>query len=1513
MPVSTPSIAWQVIIVIMLMLFCPLHAAGQNGNFYNVDKHLSSSFVNQVYQDNNGFIWIATRNGLNRYDGYNFRLYKKGMPGCEGLASNTINCIAQSDDNIIFVGMFGGAQAFYQDRFYDIDLLDEYGNSIRDYVTGIIQCSDRSILIGTSGNGIFRLVVSKGDFSDKRQVRLQARKYTVYTYTKDKDGKTRRKPLKEEGVRNLFQSSDGSLWVLTDTRGLLLINGKKTRQIFSSGDNKSSIMSVCEDRWSNIYIATYGNGLYFMKPWQKEPQHIAETGNGEIHTAYVRSDGKILIGLDGNGIEIYDPLTHTITRNPYYHKELNLARSKVHSIIEDRNGNMWFGLYQKGVFMQPLSSMRFNYMGYKQGARNRIGDCCVTSVCFASDKSLWIGTDKDGLYHADQKMNITGHISSPDMPSTILTMCNIGGRLWTGSYLQGAGQLDGTRFLQTDTKLPYPFSVFSIGYDKRGDVWMATMGQGLLRYSPRDGSVEHIKQDDALAGSDSLADVLGNGYIYDVAISKDGKRLYAATTMGLCCYDIENRSWTKTFGRNVILWGTPIRTVCEITPEDRRHGKSSRPANGDVELWFGTNSGLYIYSIGSRKMKHMTVADGLSSEAIAAIQPDKRGAVWVSTIHGLNRIDANTRQVTNRYYVEDGLQGNEFSEDAAALSPDGTLVFGGVSGITYFTPTAFTQKTWRANILLTDFKVNGRSITAGEMSGRYVITDVTPLMSERFDLYSDDNNITLHFSTMTYEACEHITYHYSINKEEWIELPAGTNEISLSHLPAGDYEFTVFAEKDGQQSEEKTVRVRIHSPWYATTWAYSLYLLAAAAGIAYFMNSRRLRLRRAMQQEMEAMERAHAEEMQEAKIRFFMNISHEIRTPMTLIKSPIMSLIEDDDDPQRLSLYHTIRRNADRILNLINQIMDLRKIEKEQMPLNLQPTDMVAFINEIYQLFDYQAKAKSMRFTFTHSMPVLMASVDRSSMDKILVNLLSNSFKFTPPGGEVSITLDDEGDDMRIIVWDNGQGIPPEKFDYIFRRFYSNHSVYDKQFDVGTGIGLDLTRQLVLLHHGTIQAENNTDKGCHFTIVIPRGDITGLTVAPPIGPNDAATGDSPTVGAPSPDNGLTAVTARLSVGMEQDGEGQPAAEPATREITAGSASAATHTDAADKNATGAGEAAMAENGKDNAAMAEREKDNAAMAENEGQEPGEQVEATDGQEDSPAASAAPVTKAGSVKETETGTRNGGQRKRKPKAGQERATVSRRRPAKQRIAIVEDDDEIREYLAHELSAHCAVTTYTNGKEALTGILLDVPSLVVSDVMMPEMDGMTLCSRLKTNINTNHIPVILLTAKDTEEDRMSGLGMGADAYISKPFNLDILRHTIFNLLASRNVMKIKFTGNESHDDEIETISMPSADDKLMKRIIAVINKNLSNPDLMVDDIARDVGLSRVHLYRKMKELTNQSPHQFIRNLRVRQAARLLRSGNHKVSEIMYACGFPNATAFNNGFKAVYGVSPRDYMKRT
>lgn len=414
-----------------------------------------------------------------------------------------------------------------------------------------------------------------------------------------------------------------------------------------------------------------------------------------------------------------------------------------------------------------------------------------------------------------------------------------------------------------------------------------------------------------------------------------------------------------------------------------------------------------------------------------------------------------------------------------------------------------------------------------------------------------------------------------------------------------------------------------------------------------------------MRQKMEAMERAHAEELHEAKIRFFMNISHEIRTPITLIKSPITSLIEDDDDPQRLSLYHTIRRNADRILNLINQLMDLRKIEKEQMPLRLEPTDMVAFINEIYQLFSYQAKAKSMRFSFIHTMPVLMASVDRSSMDKILVNLISNSFKCTPPGGEVSITLEGDNDTMRITVWDNGPGIPPEKLDDIFCRFYSNNSVYDKRFDMGTGIGLDLTRQLVLLHNGTIQAENNADKGCHFTILIPRGD-TASPASTGMENHDATI----TTYAPSMADADTAGTTAPAPRMEEDVVRQATAMPDAKDITTEAETEAPHTEVTDKEVVDTGRRNIAEEDKGNAATAGGE-----------QEPGEAGETATTRENNATGDNAAHVKAGDGKKPKAGTRRTGQRKRKSSADQEEKPAPRRRTAKERIAIVEDDDDTR----------------------------------------------------------------------------------------------------------------------------------------------------------------------------------------------------------------------------------------------
>jgi DNA-binding response OmpR family regulator/nitrogen-specific signal transduction histidine kinase len=524
----------------------------------------------------------------------------------------------------------------------------------------------------------------------------------------------------------------------------------------------------------------------------------------------------------------------------------------------------------------------------------------------------------------------------------------------------------------------------------------------------------------------------------------------------------------------------------------------------------------------------------------------------------------------------------------------------------------------------------------------------------------------------------------------------------------------------------------------------------------------------------------HAEEMGEAKLRFFMNMSHEIRTPMTLILTPLLSLIKNDTDPNRKGVYETIRRHAERILSLINQMMDLRKIDKGQMQMRMRETNLVGFAKDIYNLFDSQAKAKQIKFLFNHDSEEIPVWIDRQNFDKVFMNVLSNAFKYTPTGGEIGIRLTHNAESATIAIYDNGEGIPEDKINKIFDRFYQTPTTVNDRY-VGTGIGLDLTRSLVELHHGTITV-HNLEKGCEFVITIPMGNSH-------LNPDEILIDDETT----------ETITPELIL------EEEPEPEPTNP-------------------------------------MAE------VMAQNR---------------------------------------------------------------RMTLVIAEDDEEIRNYLENELSSDYEVHACTNGREALGEIIRTKPDLVLSDIMMPEMDGNTLCTRLKTNPNTNSIPVVLLTAKSRDEDKLEGLETGADAYIVKPFNMDILRRTIINLINKHRLLRLKYERNDNLEEQVDEIRLKSPDEKLLERIMECINKNLNNSDLSVDMIADTVGISRVHLHRKMKDLTGQTPHDFIRNIRLKKAAQLLANQGMNVTEVMYACGFANSASFSTVFKKFYGMSPRDYMR--
>ena len=1324
------------ILLALLCLMSHASAHAQMGKLFDADKQMSSSYTTQIYLDQDGFIWVATRNGLNRYDGYQFRIYKKEGRQDLGMASNYVNCMTQDQNGRFYIGMYGALQIFDGQRFRTVTTYALNKKAVPCYITCLLERQNGEMLIGTSGHGLLKM---KGHREAHQIGDALAHLNTIHKMIED-----RRQ----------------NIWLATDKNGLIRWDGKTITRYFQEEGLRNNILDVCEGDNGRVYVATANHGLYRLDG--DTPIHIEETGNRHISVLYFNRRGHLMLGYDGMGLGIYNPQNGRLVDNPYYSRDVDLSTSKVYSICEDQNSNVWLGLLQKGIFMQPGHTMGFGYMGPKLGMRNVLGTACITSVTGDSQGWRWTGTDRDGLYLQDEKYQVVKHFKE-NFPGTILGSCeDLRGNIWIGSYKNGCGWIDRKTLTYHPFRLPQgaDLSIFDVICDKQGRIWMASMGNGVIRIDPENGNVKAYVQHEK-APDDRKRNSIVNDYVSQLALSPDGKRIYAATTMGVCAMDIETENWLSTFGENCLIYGTAARIAREF----------------DGTLYIGTNDGLLCYNLEERKIKRLGIENGLADNGISSIEQDKAGNLWIGTDHGLCRLNPRTGKTSN-FFVDNGLQSNEFSDGASWASPRGYLVFGGLGGVTWFNPAEVREHRWKGDVKLTGFTVNGEPIGRGSMSGVWQVTDTTIIASDRFVLSSSDNTFAVQLSTLTYDNPEHIVYSYRINHEDWVRMPPGVNEITFSHMQPGRYKFSVVAEQNGTSTPERTFEVIIHAPWYRTTLAYLIYLVIL---VVLFMQYRQRRHRKE-QDSLRLQQHIHAEEMADAKLRFFMNISHEIRTPMTLIVTPLQSLIKQDNDPHRRGIYETIRRNAERILGLINQMMDLRKIDKGQMQMHMRETNLVSFINDIYTLFAQQAKNKNILFHFDCDKERIMAWIDRGNFDKIIINILSNAFKFTPTGGEIRIRLIDNGKEATISIFDSGEKIPEDKLERIFERFYQSPSTANDR-NVGTGIGLDLTRSLVELHHGRIEAHNNSNgPGCEFTVTIPMGS-EHLT----------------------PEEIMTNVI-------------------------------------------------------------------------EDEQPAESI----------------IVEEELPEEEEVAINND-----LPKVGK-----------RQKVVVVEDDSEIREYLAANLSENYDITECVNGKEGLAAVLKLMPDLVISDVMMPEMDGTTLCSKIKTNNATSHIPVILLTAKSREEDQLEGLEVGADAYIVKPFNMDILRRTIVNLIHSHHTLQLKFGRNDQLEELVDDIKMKSPDEKLLERVMTAINHNLSNAELSVDKIAEEVGISRVHLHRKMKELTGQTPHEFIRNIRMKKAASLLTSADMNVSEVMYACGFSNAASFSTVFKKMYGMSPREYM---
>lgn len=1035
-------------------------------------------------------------------------------------------------------------------------------------------------------------------------------------------------------------------------------------------------------------------------------------GNVSIRKAVTGGKGDIYIGTSGSGLMVIPRGSRTLRRTARNNSRFNLSASYINDILLDKDNNLWAGCYQKGLFMMNEGQDAFSSWSFSE--QNHAIGSSVQSIALADGGDVLCTVQNTGVYRFDRQGNLTAHPQSP--AGTTIIYRDRQGRFWLGTEntLYGYDPETGaSKAVMTSDG----WGMNCIADDRRGMLYVGNYGKGLTVFDPAAGKTERISMNQNGGKRGSLC----NDWVKALLTDRYGM-LWIGTADGVSCMNTANRDFCQYSG-GTMLKGMQCTAICE-----QRQGS----------ILLGTNDGLYRFDRIKNRLARFPYSEGLRNKLIYGIVEDSDGDLWLSTSMGIWQYSSKGRRFIAHTHGN-GLTTKEYVQGAVMRADDGMTGFGTNDGITTFYPDNVRKSSMELDsVYLTNFIIDGKTVCSDD---------------GEFTVAYNENSFTMEFSLLTYRNTDNITFEYRINDgSEWTSVSEGSNAISFVRMKPGKYRIEVRARSNGICSKgTRAVTVTVSDPWYASALAYIIYILAATGivmlGVTYYVRKRKA-------------------EMEEAKMRFLINATHDIRSPLTLIMGPLAKLRQRIGDTECRNDIDTIDRNAQRLLLLVNQILDERKIDKNQMRLHCRKTDMTVFINGIYMLYAYNAQQRNMRYTFTHGEEKITAWVDRINFDKVISNLLSNAFKYTFDGGEIDVSLEQDGGEIVIKVTDNGIGLDEDKPERLFARFYQGSNHRGLHLD-GTGIGLNLSKAIVTMHGGKITAANRCDgkRGTVLEIRLPAGN-----------------------GHLKPEE------------IESDGA-----------------------------------------------------------------------LTDG------------------------------------------TERRKRQASRnvRILIADDDKEIANYIRNELGCWYRFDAAPNGKEALKTLLTGSYDLVVSDIIMPEMDGITLLKKIKGNPNISDIPVILLTSKSEVSDRLEGLKKGADAFLAKPFSMDELHILIDNLIDNVRRLRGKFSGAQVQEEKMEKVTVKGNNDALMERIMKCINENLTDPDFNVERLTELVGISRAQLHRKMKEITGIPAGDFIRNLRLEQAARLIRERKINVTQVAYAVGFNNQTHFSTIFRKNFGMTPTEYAE--
>ena len=1294
---------------VLLFLICFMtlgRAFAQTGHFFPSDA-FSSSLISSLCQDQQGTIWIGTDYGLNKFDGYSFATYLHNESDTTSLAYNTVASLLCDRKGRVWVGTNRGLERYDAARDCFVHYQFPDGNQPR--VASIHQYSDGTVVVGTAGYGIFTI-----DNDDR------LKPCTVDT--------------NEKYFSRLFEDSHGRLWKSGFDDNVFMRQGDKISKFVSE---TGIPQDFAEQNGEVLVLGLHGLMSYRDGHMQKADIDMSAVEGKDVIFSRMctNSDGTLYIGTRGMGV-------YRLSKSGSRRLEpvdisafgIDVNTAKINAILSDRRGNLWLGCHRKGLLMVPLRPAQFDNWSFSAQGAN-LGST-ISSVC-EGDGMVWCTVQGVGVYGFDSRGHLAAHPSAPNAVEFIFR--DQLQRYWVGTDdgLYAYNPLTG----KSERKVLFDCDKFNdMTCDAQGRIYISTFSRGFCIYDPATGILRnhHFNERDSERG------VLCNNWIMGMSSDRQGL-IWMATASGVSCYDPRTDSF-RSQGWNSLLDRIICFDVCELHGGTLPDGRS---LTGCIAI--GTEQGLYLYDPRQKQVERFPNSDLLRNIVVSYIVQSADGDIWCSTSQGIWQYTHEGKSFI-AHVNGNGLAQKEYLYGVGMHTDDDRIFFGHNDGLTVFRPSDVKENRVQVDSLkLSAFIVGNTPVNIRTELNGVKVTSSPVSESNYFSLSYLDHTVTMAFSQFNFDNPTNVVFEYRVGGGEWIVNSAGNNSFTLSHLQPGTYRIEVRALVGNDYSPVKVVVVTVRTPWYRSVWAYFLYFLVLLSLAIYVWYSYRRRA---------------DEQMNEEKMRFLINATHDIRSPLTLIMSPLAHLkrhlAPGQTDAQRDIA--TIEHNAHRIQNLVNQILDVRKIDKQQMHLHCQQTDLVEFSRGICKMFEYNAQEHNINFTFNSGeLKRLEVWIDRSQFDKVVTNLLANAFKYTFDGGTIELRLSATDSRATIEVSDTGTGLDPENMKHIFDRFYQGNNSRRMHID-GTGIGLNLCKMIVDMHHGTIEAGNRTDglQGSVFTVGLPLGN------------------------------------SHLS---EAEIEKEQSVEVVT------------------------------------------------------------------------------------------------------------PSSSRNSQKRHVLIVDDDEEIGRYIATELGHYYKFGYCTNGKEGLRELLTHEYDVVVSDVMMPEMDGFTMLRMIKTNLNISHIPVIMLTSKADVGNRLEGLERGADAFMAKPFDLEELRMVIENLIQGRQRLKGKYSGAQQQADKVEAPEVKGNDEQLMERIMRSVNKNLSDSDFSVEMLTQEVGISRAQLHRKMKELTGLSTSEFIRNIRLEQAARLLREQKINVTQVAYTVGFSNLAHFSTIFRKHFGVSPSEY----